>query len=118
MPAQSASPKAYAGTFLGLLLLLALTVGVNFFDLGSVNLVIALLISVAKALLIALFFMEVRYSRPMVWLFASAGVVWLTIMLLMMFSDYATRNWMAPGWTSGTNGTNQVKFASPAPAQP
>ena len=76
-----------------------------------------MLISGAKGLLIALFFMEVRYSRPIVWLFAAAGMIWFTIMLLLIFSDYSTRSWISPGWTAGVNGSNHVEFAHSVPAK-
>ena len=57
--------------------LLALTVGANFVNLGPFNVMIALAISIAKGALIMLFFMEVRYSHPIVWLFATASFLWL-----------------------------------------
>ena len=113
MTAQSAQPTTYLKTFLALLALLALTVGANFFDLGSFNLALAMLVSLAKGLLIILFFMEVRYSRPIVWLFAAAGFVWLAIMLLFTLSDYYTRNWIGPDWRDANGGLNHVEFATP-----
>ena len=55
MPAASAQPKTYLKTFAALMGLLALTVGANFLNLGSFNVVAAMLISLDKALLIILF---------------------------------------------------------------
>ena len=75
MPTEIVQPKTYVKTFRRLLGLLALTVGANFVNLGPFSVVVALAIAVAKAALIILFFMEVRYSHPMVWLFATAGSV-------------------------------------------
>ena len=113
MPAASAQPKTYLKTFVALLGLLMLTVGANFLNLGSFNVVAAMLISLAKALLIILFFMEVRYSRPIVWLFAAAGFVWLVIMLFITLGDYYTRNWIGPDWRDANGGINHVEFARP-----
>ena len=113
MPAESAGPKTYAKTFLTLMALLALTVGANLVDLGPFNLLIALLVSVCKGLLIILFFMEVRYSHPLVWLFATAGFLWLVLMLIMTLSDYYTRSWIGPDWRDATGGRNHVEFAAP-----
>ncbi len=50
------------GTLLALTLL---TVGVAAVDLGRLNLEIALLIAIVKASLVLLFFMHMRYDRPM-----------------------------------------------------
>ena len=76
---------------IALLAFLALTIGAAYLDLGPFNTVIALLISVAKATLIALFFMHLRYSKPLTWIVAGAGVFWFGIMLVLALSDYMTR---------------------------
>ncbi len=96
-----------------MLALLAVTVGVNFLHIGSWNVVIAMLVSGTKGFLIVWLFMEVRDSRPMIWLFASAGLVWLVLMFMFMLSDYYTRGWVRPDWRAGTNGSNAVQFAPP-----
>ena len=78
-----------------------------------VNRLIALLVSVCQGLLVILFFMEGRYSRPMVWLFATAGFLWLVLMLIITLSDYHTRSWIGPDWRDATGGRNHVEFAAP-----
>ena len=113
MPTETVQPKTYLKTFVILMVLLALTVGANCFNLGPFNVAVAMLISVAKAALIILFFMEVRYSNPIVWLFAATGFLWLVLMLVMMLSDYATRSWIGPDWRDGNGGKNHVEFAPP-----
>ena len=89
-----ASTKIYYQIFAALLLLLALTVGVSYVDLGVFNEVIALAIAAAKALLVLLFFMHVRSSSRVTWLFAAAGFVWLGILIALAMSDYVSRGWM------------------------
>jgi len=37
--------------------------------------------------------MHLRYSKPIVWLVAGAGVFWLGIMFVLALSDYLTRGW-------------------------
>ncbi|MEP6810253.1 MAG: cytochrome C oxidase subunit IV family protein, partial [Chthoniobacterales bacterium] len=75
------------------LLLLALTVALAYVDLGPFNTAVSMLISIAKAALILLFFMHIKYSRPIIWLFAGAGFFWLAIMFALALSDYLTRGW-------------------------
>ena len=82
-------------------------------NLGPFNVLVALSISVAKAALIILFFMEVRYSHPIVWLFASASFLWLIILLGITMTDYFTRPWVPPVWTQELRGSNKIEFAHP-----
>ena len=113
MPTETVQPKTYFASFVALMALLALTVGANFLNLGPFNVVVAMLIAAAKAGLIILFFMEVRYSHPIVWVFATAGFLWLLLMFVMMMSDYSTRSWIGPDWRNATDGKNHVEFAQP-----
>ena len=85
------SQKTYViiwGLLMGLLLL---TWGIARLNLGPLNVVAALTISVAKMLLVILFFMNVRHSSRLTWLFVAAGFIWLLIMLDLTLSDYFTR---------------------------
>jgi cytochrome c oxidase subunit IV len=75
----------------GLLALLALTVGLAFIDMGPFNLLMALLIAAAKAALVVLFFMEVRYSSRLTWIMAGAGLLWLLLLIGGTLADYMTR---------------------------
>jgi cytochrome c oxidase subunit 4 len=75
----------------GLLLLLALTAASAFVRLGPGNLVVTMAISIAKMLLIACFFMELRKAGVLLRLAAFAGLTWLTIYLMLLLADYATR---------------------------
>ena len=110
MSDKKASPKTYLKVFVALMVLLALTVAADFVNLGPFNVLVAMTISVAKAALIVLFFMEVRYSHPIVWLFAGASFLWLLLLLVITMSDYATRGWTGMEWRNETNGTNHVEF--------
>ena len=73
------------------MVLLFLTWGIAQLDLGRLNVVAALTIAVAKMLLVILFFMHVRYSTRLTWIFVAAGFIWLLIMLDLTLSDYLTR---------------------------
>lgn len=69
------------------------TVGVSYLELGEWNVVVALIIALIKASLVVWVFMGVRFSTPMTRLFCVAGLVWLTIMIVITTGDYATRHW-------------------------
>ncbi len=75
--------------------LTVLTVVVANFDLGPFNAIVALTIAVCKATLVVLYFMHVRYSSRLTWVFVSAGLFWLIIMVALTLSDYLTRPWMS-----------------------
>jgi cytochrome c oxidase subunit IV len=86
------SVKLYATIFGVLLVLTLATAGVAFIDLGGAsNSVVALTIAIIKALLVVLFFMHVRHSSRLTWVFASAGLFWLLILLSLTISDVLTR---------------------------
>lgn len=86
------SAKFYVGIWAVLMALLVATWGVANFDLGPLNTIVAMTISVAKMLLVILFFMHVRYSPRVVWLFVAAGFFWLLILFTLTMGDYLTRS--------------------------
>ena len=85
------SIRAYVLTFLALMLLLVATVGADLLALGPFNTVIAFAVATIKALLVVMFFMHVKFSSRLIWIFAGAGVFWLGIMVTLTMSDYLTR---------------------------
>jgi cytochrome c oxidase subunit IV len=93
------SVRAYAIVFLTLIALTLLTTAVAFVDLGGeLNSVVAVSIAVCKTLLVILYFMHVRYSDRLTWVFVCAGFFWLIILFTLTMSDALTRNWLvAPG---------------------
>jgi cytochrome c oxidase subunit 4 len=80
--------------FVALLGLTLLTVGVAFLELGPCNTIIALTIAAAKALLVLLFFMHLRYSNGLIWLVCGVGFFRLMPLLTITLSDYLMRNWL------------------------
>lgn len=83
--------RTYLLVYLGLILLLAATVGAAFLDLGILNLIITLVIASIKAMLVILYFMHVRESEPATKLFVIAGFIWLAILMGLTLTDYLTR---------------------------
>lgn len=74
-----------------LMVLLALTTGLAFVQLGIAQLGVSLAIAVTKALLVLLLFMELKASSGLVRVFAAAGFFWLLIMIALTSADYIHR---------------------------
>jgi cytochrome c oxidase subunit 4 len=90
--------RVYVAVWAALMCLLGGTIVASLFDLGILNPVVALLIAAAKAVLIILFFMHVKYAGRLVFVFAAAGFFWLGILLVLSMSDYVSRGWLnVPG---------------------
>ena len=67
-------------------------------NLHGWNQVVALGIAAAKAALIALFFMELKFASALHRLVGAAAVLWLAILLLGTLDDVLTRGWLpVPG---------------------
>ena len=81
------------GVFVPLIVLTFVTAEVATFDLGEWNVIVALAIACTKATLVAWIFMGVRYTSQLTKLFCIAGLVFLSILLLITFSDYSSRSW-------------------------
>lgn len=77
--------------WLALMLLLATTTALAFVPLGSANLFVSLGIAAAKALVVLVFFMELKGSSALVRVFAAAGFFWLLIMIVLTSADYLHR---------------------------
>jgi cytochrome c oxidase subunit IV len=96
------SPKTYVWIFLALMVGTALTVAAAFVDLGAMtgftalNDIVMLAIAVAKAVLVILFFMHVRYSGRLTSLTVASGFVFLAILMAIVVLDYASRG-VIPG---------------------
>jgi cytochrome c oxidase subunit 4 len=77
--------------FVALLVLLTLTAAGSSLPLGPGNLVLALGIAGAKTGVVALYFMELRRSRTQTRIAACVGLLWLTLFLMLVLTDYLTR---------------------------
>jgi cytochrome c oxidase subunit 4 len=86
--------KTYVAVYVALLVLLAATVGAAYLDLGWFNFTLTMIIAVAKAVMIMLIFMHVRYSGRLTWVFSSAAFLWLAILIGLTLNDYFTRDWL------------------------
>jgi cytochrome c oxidase subunit 4 len=106
-PAESSLTSLFA-IYAALIILLLATVGANTLPLGPFSLVVALLIAIAKALLVIFFFMHVRFASKTTWIFVACGFLWLSMLFTMTFTDYLTRTWNDQPHTT-------IPIASPPP---
>ncbi len=85
-------PKTYFKVWAALLVLLLVTIGAAFLNLGAFNLPVAMLIACIKASLIVLVFMHIKGAAPLLHVAAGAGLLWLAILLALTMNDYLTRH--------------------------
>lgn len=101
MSAHIVQPKTYFKIYVCLLILTGLTVGISRIHLsdyglgefGFLHTPIGLLIAIAKASLVILFFMHIYYSPRLVWVVALGSLLWLAILIFLTMNDYLTRSW-------------------------
>jgi cytochrome c oxidase subunit IV len=89
--------RTYSFVFVALLILAALTTGVSYIDLGVFNTVIAMLIATSKMLLVALFFMHLRYKPGLSRATTIVGLFWLGLLVGLSLVDTFTRHWTPQG---------------------
>ncbi|PLP99163.1 cytochrome C oxidase subunit IV family protein [Cupriavidus pauculus] len=86
------------GVWLLLVLLLAITVGTAFLDLGVWNAPINLAIAALKALLIAVSFMHLARAAAVLRLAAALPIGILAILFVLTHGDYASRPRLPAAW--------------------
>lgn len=83
--------KIYVLVFVTLLCMTLITVDVAFYNFGWLNIYLALIIATFKATIVVMYFMHVKFSPRLTWLFAVAGLFWMVILLVLMLADYMAR---------------------------
>ena len=83
--------RIYFLVFAALMVGTALTVMAARVDLGPLNIVVALVIAGVKAALVVLYFMHMRYSHRLNWIFAGAAVLWLVLLVGVTMADVLAR---------------------------
>jgi len=86
----------YVKTLVALLILTAITIGAAYINLGDGNVVVALFIATIKASLVVLFFMHLRWDKPVYGIVAMAGFLFLGIFLMFCLLDADSRNYYLP----------------------
>ena len=85
--AHLSSFSAYAAVWAALIVLLAATVGVTKFHVGPYGVLINLFISTAKAGLVLLFFMHLRYEGTFLKVMLAVALSAFTVIIILTYSD-------------------------------
>jgi cytochrome c oxidase subunit 4 len=85
------SYQTYVFVWLSLLALTVLTWLVSYVPLGLMNVTVAMVIASVKAMLVALFFMHLRYENKLVWAFALFPLGFLSLIIMGTLVDVLTR---------------------------
>jgi cytochrome c oxidase subunit 4 len=109
------SLKTYWLIWVTLMVLLGATLLVSRFNLGGGNTPLALLISLAKMVLVMVWFMHLRVQRKILWVFAGAGFLWLVILITLTMNDYVSRE--LPGETQSHQPPSFYHASEPQPAK-
>ncbi|HEX8236442.1 MAG TPA: cytochrome C oxidase subunit IV family protein [Abditibacteriaceae bacterium] len=88
------TPLTYIKIIVVLMVLLIITVLAANIEMGVLNVPIAIAIATVKAVLIMMYFMHLKYSSKLVWIFAGVAFVFVGIMFALTLSDYFTRDWL------------------------
>ena len=86
---QHVSVRVLAATLATLLILTLLTVAATWYDFGALNLWIAMIIATVKAILVALFFMHLRYDRPFNAVILAMALLFVLIFCSLTLMDVA-----------------------------
>ena len=85
--------KTFVAVWATLLVLTGLTVFASTLELGPFNAIVALAIATVKALLVLLFFMELRTSIALTKAIVVAAIFFWMLLAGLSLSDYLTRGW-------------------------
>lgn len=80
-------PSVLIATFVALIALTLLTVGMSDLPLGGFELYVAMGIATIKAVLVAVYFMHLRYDKPLNSLLAIFSLVFVALFLCLTLAD-------------------------------
>ena len=84
--------QTYLKVFGALMFLTVLTVAVTYIDLGSFNIVLAMLIAIIKSTLVLLFFMHLYYDNKTNLMFFLASILFMIIFITFTYFDIGQRD--------------------------
>jgi len=81
----------YFKVWVALILLTVLTISISYANMHQARILVALMIAAVKILLVVLYFMHVRFERPLYTYMIIVVIVTYGIFIVLTFSDYAYR---------------------------
>ncbi len=85
------SDRLYLAVWAGLIALTGLTVCASYLDMKHVAIFTCLLIASTKATIVTMYFMHIRFQKPIYTAMIAAALVTYAIFVALTFSDYAFR---------------------------
>ena len=79
--------KLLVATFLALVVLTVVTVAASWVDLGKANLWLAMFIAMIKASVVVLFFMHMRYDRPLNAIVFVSSLLFVVLFICLALTD-------------------------------
>ncbi len=110
------SDQSYIGIFLALIFLTFVTVKVSYYDFGSANIIIAMLVATMKATLVAAFFMHLRYDKLFNTLAFLGSFLFLAVFILLTYDDLGNRGRVDPAYGGSVNVQTGAAAPGGAPA--
>jgi cytochrome c oxidase subunit 4 len=91
MSARETSARGLLVTAIALFVLAGTSLALRFANLGALGFPVAMAIAVAKAILVAVFFMEITDEKPTVGIAFASGIAMLAILVALVVADVVTR---------------------------
>jgi cytochrome c oxidase subunit 4 len=114
--AHIATSQFYWGIFGALIVLTLATVRVSYYDFGSANIIIAIVIATMKASLVAAFFMHLRHDSLFNTIAFLAAFLFLAIFILLTYDDLGVRARETPTYIQSTDPRTGEMAPGGAPA--
>lgn len=83
--------KGPVAVWVALSVLLAVSVATAYVPLGPANAALNLALAAVMIVLLAAFLMNLRWSSTLMRIFAVSGLLWITFMFALTFTDYLSR---------------------------
>jgi cytochrome c oxidase subunit 4 len=83
--------RVYFGVWFALLVLTVVTVAVSYVDMKNVTVLTAMLIATCKSMLVLLYFMNIRFEKPLYTVMILAALITYAIFISLTFADYLYR---------------------------
>lgn len=90
--------RLFVGVWVALMVLLLVTIGSAFLDLGAFNVVVNLAVSVLSAWLLMTYFMHETPARRLTIMASALGFIWLAILVSLSLTDFLARVPVPPPW--------------------